>query len=83
MAQPYEVQHGWMHGRVFKVKKDVQAESWDPRTRELTPFLIPAGTPVKVVMVSRMGDCGITLDFRAEHGYTARVLPEDLLIEPQ
>lgn len=78
MAQPHEVPHGWMHGRNFKVKKDTIASRFDLRTRESTPFTIPAGTLVKVVMVSRFGDCGITTDLKAENGYTARVDPSEL-----
>lgn len=73
MAQPHEVPHGWMHGRNFKLKRDTTASNFDPKTRESTPFTIPAGTIVKVVMVSRFGDCGITTDLKAENGYTARV----------
>lgn len=34
---------------------------------------IPAGSMVKVVMVSRFGDVGITEDLSAERGYGARV----------
>lgn len=34
---------------------------------------VPAGTTVKIVMVSRFGDVGITEDLSAEHGYEARV----------
>ena len=37
-----------------------------------------AGSTVKLVMVSRLGDVGITDDLTAEHGYGARVLLEDL-----
>lgn len=80
MAQPHEVPHGWMHGRVFKLKNDTQAWDWDYKTRESTPFTIKAGTPVKVVMVSRFGDCGITTDLKAENGYSTRVEPSDLEI---
>lgn len=32
----------------------------------------------KVVMVSRFGDCGITKNLDATHGYTLRLLPECL-----
>lgn len=33
----------------------------------------PVGTPVKIVMVSRFGDVGITDDLSAVRGYHARV----------
>lgn len=39
---------------------------------------VPAGTKVKIVMVSRFGDVGITDDLTAEHGYLARVGLEKL-----
>ncbi len=39
-----------------------------------------AGTIVKVVMVSRMGDLGITDNLFVDHGYLARVNPDDLEI---
>ncbi len=32
----------------------------------------------KVVMVSRLGDCGLAKDLSATHGYTLRVTPECL-----
>lgn len=38
----------------------------------------PAGTKVKIVMVSRFGDVGITDDLTAEFGYLARVGLEKL-----
>lgn len=44
------------------------------------------GTRVKVVMVSRLGDFGLTLDLKADHGYSIRVEPgqgwlEDINLE--
>ena len=33
----------------------------------------PAGTTLKIVMVSRFGDCGLTDDLNAEFGYHVRV----------
>lgn len=38
---------------------------------------VPAGTKVRVVMVSRMGDVGITDDLQAQTGYKARCTPGD------
>jgi len=35
--------------------------------------ILPIGSTVKIVMVSRFGDVGITHDLTAEHGYHARV----------
>lgn len=36
------------------------------------------GSRVKIVMVSRLGDVGITEDLTAENGYGARVMLDDL-----
>mgnify|MGYP003704718659 CR=1 FL=1 len=33
----------------------------------------PAGTTLKIVMVSRFGDCGLTDDLNAEFGYHVRI----------
>lgn len=37
-----------------------------------------AGQPVKIVMVSRFGDVGVTEDLSAENGYGARLRLDDL-----
>ena len=68
--------------RVGKLKCDVEMRTWhghhaDP---QFTYVTAPAGTPVKIVMVSRLGDVGITTDLTAENGYKARVMLEE--IEP-
>jgi hypothetical protein len=42
--------------------------------------LCPAGTRVKIVMVSRMGDVGVTEDLTKENGYGVR-LPLDALCD--
>lgn len=36
------------------------------------------GDLVKCVMVSRLGDCGLTNDMKAEYGYGLRLLPHEL-----
>ena len=38
---------------------------------------IPAGTTMRIVMASRLGDLGITRDLNVQHGYETRVLPGD------
>jgi len=44
--------------------------------------MVPAGTLVKIVMVSRLGDVGVTDDLTKDYGgYNARVLLEDLIEE--
>lgn len=40
---------------------------------EFTEYWLPEGAQVKIVMVSRFGDVGITKDLAAENGYEARV----------
>lgn len=39
---------------------------------------IAAGTQVKIVMVSRLGDVGLTTDLTAESNYSARVFLDEL-----
>lgn len=39
----------------------------------MTDVPVPAGTTLKIVMVSRFGDCGLTDDLNAENGYHLRV----------
>lgn len=43
---------------------------------------IPAGAKVRIVMVSRLGDIGITDDLAATHGYLARVSLDHLVRVP-
>lgn len=66
----------------------IDFSKWVPHHRETWshPFAvtakpvknIPGGARVKIVMVSRMGDVGITTNLMAETGYEARVEHEDL-----
>lgn len=37
---------------------------------------VPAGTILKIVMISRFGDIGLTDDLEATHGYHLRVEPD-------
>ena len=39
----------------------------------MTDVHVPAGTTLKIVMVSRFGDCGLTDDLDADTGYSLRV----------
>ena len=66
--------------RVGKLKADTEFRTWhghhaDP---EFTYRTVPAGTLVKIVMVSRLGDVGITTNLDVDTGYEARVLLEEL-----
>ena len=70
-------------------------EQWVPHQRNTWPWRVgtlkrevqvqhgtlPVGTKIKIVMVSRFGDVGITTDFNADTGYVARVSLDDL--EPE
>jgi hypothetical protein len=65
-----------------------QRETWPFRIGDLKEDVIfttndfervvKKGTPVKIVMVSRFGDVGITDNLKAEHGYHARVTFDQL-----
>lgn len=71
MAKPEEVLHGWMFGRKFRLKRDYTHVDGFQK-----------GDIVKV-MVSRLGDVGLTKDFQAECGYKLRVYPKELeALEP-
>ena len=69
--------------RFATVKEPTKFRDWDGK-RDLhgAPVFVerwvPAGTKVKIVMVSRFGDVGITDDLNAEQGYCARVDLSDL-----
>ena len=64
---------------------------WIPHDRSTWPWRIgrlqrdagtlPKGTLVKIVMVSRFGDVGITDNLQAECGYKVRVDLDDLCKE--
>lgn len=88
MARPEEVDHGWMHGKTFRLKIDMPTAreylgNWGPQADgrmgpNMRPTPYKAGDLVKVVMVSRFGDCGITTDLSKTNGYAARVDPDSL-----
>lgn len=70
--------------RIGTLKRDVEMRTWhgwgaDP---DFTYYTAPAGTPVKIVMVSRLGDVGITTDLKAETEYSARVDLSDIERSP-
>jgi hypothetical protein len=69
MSFPFQEHHGWMDQQTFRLK----ADTTNPHSPKLK-----AGTVVKVVMVSRFGDCGITKDIKKTSGYSNRVMPWDL-----
>ncbi len=70
MAQAHEVPHGWMKGRQFLIREGTEFS----RTKGFH-----TGDRVKVVMVSRFGDCGVTKQLDVQYGYSLRVPPKELL----
>ena len=58
------------------VKEDLQPLK-DYEGKQITSFLAK-GTKVRVVMASRFGDVGITVNLKAENGYSHRVAVECL-----
>lgn len=73
MARPEELWFGWMHGKQFRLTKDYSKLRDDGHWKGYDKGLI-----VKAVMVSRMGDVGVTLKLDAEYGYDLRVMPWEL-----
>ena len=85
----HPIDHGWLPHkpetwthRFAKVRKAVTMEHYlgywkdgEPAMREVP---VDAGSLVKIVMVSRMGDVGITEDLQADSGCGVRVLLNDL-----
>ena len=66
-------------GRFAEVNRDLVGKSWNGHEArwegkpEFTDVPMPKGTTVKIVMVSRFGDVGITPNLNAETGYLLRV----------
>lgn len=72
--------------RIGKLKRDVEGSVylgyWTDGEPVMKPHPIKAGTTVKIVMVSRFGDVGITDKLEDEVGYMARVSLDDLEEQP-
>lgn len=77
MARPEQVGHGWIHGRLVKL-------NWPRMSEEDRQFALAKGysrdTVAKAVMVSRMGDVGLTKNLDAEFGYDIRFEPPMILV---
>jgi hypothetical protein len=79
MGRPEDSWFGWMHGKQFRLTRDYSKTRSDPQWKGYR-----TGTLVKVVMVSRMGDVGVTTNLQAENGYGLRMMPYELEpIEPR
>lgn len=68
--------------RIGVLKRDVEYARFTGRWKDGNPIMdektLPARTRVKIVMVSRFGDVGITDDLDSDYGYGARVSRDDL-----
>ena len=70
--------------RYGELMRPVSFRYWDGASRDKTGCalmveeLVPAMTTVKIVMVSRFGDVGITKNLDAETGYQARIAIDDI-----
>jgi hypothetical protein len=56
--------------------KPIKLHKWNgthPVEENETVTDVPVGSTLKIVMVSRMGDCGLTDELDKEHGYGVRV----------
>lgn len=63
-----------------ELAKDVEIRKYDDdrnRNRVTSTIRIPAGTPVRIVMASRLGDLGVTRNLNTQNGYETRVMPGD------
>jgi hypothetical protein len=77
-----KVNHQLTHAYVTTVKQ-VELKCWNgkhPYESNHIVKKIPVGTTLKIVMVSRFGDCGLTDDLAAEMGYHLRVNFDDACI---
>lgn len=67
--------------RYMTTKEPLTLRRWNqkhPVEKNEMVVVLPIGSRVKIVMVSRFGDVGLTDDLSAEHGYHVRVSFEDL-----
>lgn len=69
--------------RLATLKRDTPYREWNgARDGKGEPVFahrtLAAGSSVKIVMVSRLGDVGISDNLHAEYGYGARISRDDL-----
>lgn len=51
---------------------DITFYHFDQDTRIQTPYMVPTGTRVRVLVASRLGDLCISTDLEASYGYDCR-----------
>lgn len=84
----HAMEHGWMPHkpstwkfRFASLREPLTLKRWNqrkPGLPEFTDIPLDAGARVKIVMVSRFGDVGITANLEADTGYDARVALDSL-----
>lgn len=75
MARPSELEHGWLRDRIVRVRFENLSEKAAAFCRDKG---YEADTKAKVVMVSRLGDVGLTRDLGSDGGYDLRLDPGDV-----
>lgn len=76
--EPHDVRFD-THVITGKLQKDVEMSDWNPTTRLFTrKRIVTKGTKVRIVMLSRLGDMGITDQLDKNHGYGSRISPNDI-----
>jgi hypothetical protein len=86
----HPMDHGWMPHKpetwpykFARLKRPVEMWHWKGHSNEkgepeFDKVLCESGQLVKIVMVSRLGDVGLTEDLAAENGYAIRLPLDDL-----
>jgi len=84
----HPLDHGWLPHKpetwpykFARLKKPVEMwhfKGWRDNEQQFDKVACASGQLVKIVMVSRLGDVGITEDVTAENGYGIRVPLDDL-----
>jgi len=76
----YIAKEGFKHETAYcTAARGLVLHKWNgqhPVPENSTDVPVPAGTTLKIVMVSGLGDCGLTDDLDAQHGYHLRVDPD-------
>lgn len=61
------------------LKRNVEMSDWNPTTRLfVNKHCVEKGSKVRIVMVSRLGDIGITDKMSDTRGYSVRISPDDI-----
>jgi hypothetical protein len=79
LKYPREGEKGWYNYEIYaKTTKDVEMSVWNGKSEPSVEHICKAGTRVRVWMVSRFGDAGITDNLIDPIGYNARGLNADV-----